>query len=100
MRRLILLALTSGLLSACAIGPDYQRDTPPLPEAWRLDAEAHKPALDARWWTRFDDPVLDALIAAAEQHNQDLRLAVARVDEARALAGIAQADLLRGLASL
>ena len=33
MRRLILLALTSGLLSACAIGPDYQRDTPPLPEA-------------------------------------------------------------------
>ena len=79
MRRLILLALTSGLLSACAIGPDYQRDTPPLPDAWRLDAEAHKPALDARWWTRFDDPVLDALIAAAEQHNQDLRLAVARV---------------------
>lgn len=97
MRRLILLALTSGLLSACAIGPDYQRDTPPLPDAWRLDAEAHKPALDARWWTRFDDPVLDALIAAAEQHNQDLRLAVARVDEARALAGIAQADLLPSL---
>ena len=30
MRRLILFALTSGLLSACAIGPDYQRDTPPL----------------------------------------------------------------------
>ena len=41
--------------------------------------------------------MLDALIAAAEQHNQDLRLAVARVDEARALAGIAQADLLPSL---
>ena len=51
MRRLILLALTSGLLSACAIGPDYQRDT--AADAWRLDAEAHKPALDARWWTAF-----------------------------------------------
>ncbi len=95
MRRLILLALSTSLLSACAIGPDYRRDTPALPEAWHHDAPANaSAAVSPDWWTRFDDPALNALIAAAADYNQDLRLAVARVDEARALAGIARADQL------
>jgi len=44
------------------------------------------------WRAFFPDPRLQDLIAAALEHNRDLRIAVARVDEARALAGIARAD--------
>ena len=54
MRRLILLALTSGLLSACAIGPDYQTRHPPLPTpgGWTPRRTSRR---WTRWWTRFDD---------------------------------------------
>ena len=98
MRRLILLALSTSLLSACAIGPDYRRDTPALPEAWHHDAPANaSAAVSPDWWTRFDDPALNALIAAAADYNQDLRLAVARVEEARAQYGIQRADRLPGV---
>jgi len=38
----------------------------------------------ASWWTLYGDPGLDGLVAEALTHNQDLALAVARVDEARA----------------
>lgn len=51
-------------------------------------------AITADWRAFFTDPRLQALIAAALEHNRDLRISVARVDEARALAGIARADRL------
>jgi len=44
------------------------------------------------WRVFFSDPALQKLIAAALVHNRDLRIAVARVEEARALAGIARAE--------
>ncbi len=40
---------------------------------------------ERRWWQQFDDPVLDALQDAALAGNLDVRAAVARVDQARAL---------------
>jgi multidrug efflux system outer membrane protein len=46
------------------------------------------------WREYFPDPRLQGLIAAALEHNRDLRIALARVDEARAQAGIARADRL------
>jgi multidrug efflux system outer membrane protein len=46
----------------------------------------------ADWRSTFTDPRLQELIAAALEHNRDLRIAVARVEEARALAGIVRAD--------
>jgi len=72
------------------VGPDYS--TPPvlLPDAW-LDLKNPAPAEraeDARWWTRFDDPVLDALVAQALAQNLSLRAAGLRVIQARAARGI------------
>lgn len=48
--------------------------------------------LPLEWWTLFDDPVLSALESRAVEANQDLKRAVARVTEARALARASKAD--------
>ena len=45
------------------------------------------------WWQVFDDPALQGLVRDAIANNPDLRLAVARVSEARALAGVAKSFL-------
>jgi multidrug efflux system outer membrane protein len=44
------------------------------------------------WWRAFNDPALDALVGDATANNQSLAVAAARVKQARALAGFAEAD--------
>ncbi len=51
---------------------------------------------DLPWWQVFDDPALQALIREGIANNLDLRIASARVVEARALAGIAKSYLYPG----
>ncbi|MBI4985629.1 MAG: efflux transporter outer membrane subunit [Rhodocyclales bacterium] len=82
-------------LGACSLTPDYQRPAAPVPAQWSAEPAAagvKPPQLE--WQTLFPDPRLQALIAAALEHNRDLALATARVEEARALYGIARADRL------
>lgn len=78
-------------LSACAVGPDYSRPKVELPAA---QAGAQTQTVDADWWKRFDDPVLNQLIDEAVKNNFDLQAAAARVEQAAAQAGIARAALL------
>lgn len=80
------------LLAACAVGPRYERPAVDLPEAWRDVAPQGKAAPAERWWTFYADPALDRLVEEALAHNQDLALAAARVEEARALLQIADAE--------
>lgn len=93
-----LLALTA--LAGCATGPAYQRPDAPLAAAYHsADALAGRattlpaPALDA-WWDGFDDPVLQRIVARVLAQNLDLAAAMARVDQARAAARMADARLL------
>lgn len=86
--------ITAALLAAgCAVGPDYQ--TPQTAPAVFLDVaggyytEANP---EATWWTQFRDPVLDDLVARSLAANLDLRSAVARVRESRAIFRDAQFD--------
>ncbi|MDP1735532.1 MAG: efflux transporter outer membrane subunit [Sulfuritalea sp.] len=84
-------------LAGCSFTPDYQRPEAPVPAAWpagKVGAgdTAKGAAIVTDWRTFFPDTRLQGLIAAALEHNRDLRIAVGRVDEARALAGIARAD--------
>jgi NodT family efflux transporter outer membrane factor (OMF) lipoprotein len=82
------------LLTACSVGPNYEEPVLPLPSAWH---EAQQPGIDtrpadlARWWTVFDDPLLHSLIERAVRSNLDLRVAEARVREARAARAIVAA---------
>lgn len=100
------LVLAVALAAAgCSLTPDYLRPAAPVPAAWPEEkaagagvaakstanaAGAVRP--DGNWRAFFTDPQLQAMIAAALEHNRDLRIAVGRVDEARALAGIARAE--------
>ncbi len=83
------------MLAGCAVGPDYERPKMPAPAQYRFvegQAQAQSMA-DLPWWQVFDDPTLQALIREAVTSNLDLRVAAARVEEARARAGIAKSFL-------
>ena len=82
--------LLAFFLTACTVGPDYRRPVVATPETWR--APAQESAIDLGWWEQFQDPALRDLIRAALETNHDLRMAVARVDQARAIAGIARSQ--------
>jgi multidrug efflux system outer membrane protein len=97
-----LLFLVSLWLTACSQMSEFQRPVPPVPAAWPGDVATSTPARtgatprDAskiHWRSYFIDPQLQILIAAALENNRDLRIAAARVQEARAQYGIAKADL-------
>jgi multidrug efflux system outer membrane protein len=83
------------LLIGCAVGPNYARPQMPTPPEYRfVEGTAQAQSLaDAPWFQVFDDPTLQALIHEAIGSNLDLRAAVARVEEARARAGIARSFL-------
>jgi multidrug efflux system outer membrane protein len=88
-----------GLLTACTLGPDYRRPDVTVTPAFREDApwkEAAPADALARetWWQIYGDPLLNDLQERARTANQDLKAAVARVDQARAAARISEADRL------
>jgi len=91
------VALTAALaLAGCAsIGPDYHQTKPATPQLQGLDpAQESQVPFQAAWWKQFNDPVLDALIQRAAANNLDLRIAVARLQESRALLSGAKSDRL------
>ncbi|MBI5092429.1 MAG: efflux transporter outer membrane subunit [Candidatus Hydrogenedentes bacterium] len=90
------LVLAGGVLAGCKTGPDYVRPNVDVPSKWssaREGGEADKPAAVTEWWTTLNDPVLNDLIGRSVEANFDLRMAEARVREARAARGIVAADL-------
>lgn len=91
--------LTVALLAGCAVGPDYRRPDVKAPaeygEAgpWKIAAPRDTlPRED--WWKVFQDPVLDRLEKQASASSPTLAAALARVDQARAVARISRADFL------
>lgn len=91
---LFYVVAVSALLAGCSMGPDYQRPATELPEAWSALPAQGKAMAGERWWTVYGDITLDHLITEALAGNQDLALATARLDEARALARVADAELV------
>lgn len=83
------------LLAACATAGPYVAPSAPLPPSWSAANALTRP-VPGDWWTRFNDPALDALQARARAGNPDLEAALARIDQARAAAGFATANLLPG----
>jgi len=87
----------AAVLTGCAVGPNYQQPKVSVPATYStsLTALTNQTSQDlTRWWRVFHDPQLDALIEQATRANFDLRLAQARVREARAQSGIALSALL------
>jgi len=86
--------VTGALLVGCTVGPNYKRPPAVLPDRFygeQAAAEARSFG-DLPWWDVFQDPVLKGLIEEALKNGFDARLAVARVQEARALYGVARSE--------
>jgi len=94
------LSLFSQLcMSGCAVGPSYRRPAATLENFHSVGAFATRPtsaptpALEA-WWDGFNDPMLSRIVQRARDQNLDLAAALARVQQARAAAREAGAQLL------
>ncbi len=99
MRKLTQRALPAALilLSGCSFVPAYERPAPPVAANWPQPTAGERALAGLSWQQMLPDPRLQALVDAALEHNRDLRIAVARVEEARALYGISRADRLPAL---
>ncbi len=89
MKRLLPLLVLCG----CALGPDYKRPQLELPAQYPEPAPAETQALTQQWWQLYRDATLDGLIDTAQRANADVRLAVARVQEAEGALREARAAL-------
>jgi multidrug efflux system outer membrane protein len=78
----------AALLSACTLGPDYKRPSLALPvdyDASTANTTSNAPvAIPNDWWKLYNDPKLNELVEASVANNPNIKLAIARVDEARA----------------
>ena len=84
------------VLAGCSLAPDYQRPALPVPQQFSLKQNALVPApgeyQDTGWRSFFVDSQVKALIGEALVNNRDLRMAVLKVQEARAKYGVTDAD--------
>jgi NodT family efflux transporter outer membrane factor (OMF) lipoprotein len=101
MKRKVVFLLISAGVAGCAVGPDYKEVVPSVPKQWQAGklsgvrtaagSEQDQPALKPadrealkQWWRSFGDPQLDYLIKQALSGNLDVKIALARIDQARA----------------
>ena len=96
--RAVSLGLAVLLLGGCMVGPDYKKPSVPMTTAfketdgWKLAQPSdHLPK--GRWWEIFDDPELHTLAEEVSAANQNLKIAEARLREARAMVRVNRAAL-------
>jgi len=97
----LLLSFTTAKASVLTIGPDYKQPTNSIPARYKAEElgswKEGKPldnVAKGNWWEIYADTNLNTLEAQALQANQQLKAAVARVDQARATARVARGELL------
>src|SRR5262249_22052321 len=80
-----------GLVSGCAVGPDFTRPEARVAPVWSEPAPQidTKSINDPHWWRAFNDPTLERLVELAYRQNLDLQVSGVRIVEARAQLGIA-----------
>jgi outer membrane protein, multidrug efflux system len=83
-------ALAALFLAGCTVGPNYVRPEAELPASLGVPQTAMAAA--DKWWTLFQDPVLDRLVEETLASNRDLRAAALRIEQARAQLGVTRAD--------
>lgn len=87
----LILSLTI-ILSGCLVGPDFEPPVMEMPETYRFSDEELDDLVNLRWWELFNDPVLVALVNTALENNKDIKIAISRIEEARAQLKFVGAD--------
>jgi len=84
--------------ATCAVGPDFVRPEIRVPSAWHSSNDGTNTTQDAAdlstWWNSFHDPVLSTLIQKASEGSPDLRIALSRIRQSRAVRGVTAAGLI------
>ena len=93
----VIVSLYLMAVMGCLVGPDYKPPQTQVPSSWTETATAQPPAHPyqemVHWWTTFNDPMLSLLVDRAIQSNLDLKLAQARIRQARAARNVTAAGL-------
>jgi multidrug efflux system outer membrane protein len=93
MRKTGTVALLSLFLTGCTVGPKYNRPALQSPANFYAERQISTSSeADLAWWDLFKDPVLQSLIREGLKNNYDLQVAVARVEQERALAGVTRSQ--------
>jgi multidrug efflux system outer membrane protein len=84
--------------AGCVVGPDYHKPPAEVPSDWQLPAPWHEAApsdgaLKGKWWSVFQDETLNTLVDRALAGNQNLRVAAARLEQARDQVTVVSSDL-------
>ena len=85
------------VLSACKMGPDYHRPETPKADSWRVPSSTAESIANLAWWDLLKDKELQELIRIALTENQDVRTAVASVEQYRAQLVMTRWDLAPAL---
>lgn len=90
------LPVVATVLSGCAVGPNYVRPDIKAPNSWEAVEKDGKKAVSwpqAEWWRSFSDAELERLVDTVLKNNYDIKSAISRIDQARALAKVAGSGL-------
>lgn len=98
LRARILVAVFPLVLAGCAVGPRYSRPATAVPPAYKEVPQGFKAAQPndqlarGKWWEIYGDPQLNLLEQKINVSNQNLKLALAQFEQARALVRFDRAD--------
>ena len=91
-KRLLGVISAVTILAGCTLGPDFVEPDMTPPASYRTPILPTASAEDLKWWELFGDPVLYTLVTTALEGNKDVKIAVGRMAEARAVLGVTRAD--------
>ena len=92
MSRRVLLVVFAAFMSACTLGPDYERPETVMPESFEQATDEGPSIANLDWWELFGDDQLNQLIRIALDQNKDMAIAISRIEEARAALGFVRSD--------
>ncbi len=88
----LFVLVLSLFFSACTLGPDFTEPITKTPESYRIQVMASGADDDLNWWELFEDPLLFSLVTTALENNRDIKVAISRIEQARAAVGFVKAD--------
>jgi len=81
------------LVTGCMVGPKLEKPQISTQEQFRFDSIAEDSMINLAWWELFNEPELDTMIYTALEHNQDILIAMSRIEQAYSVLGVSKADL-------
>ena len=93
LKQLLAAVTISAAVTGCMVGPNIEKPVVNASEQFRFDSIPDDTMVNLEWWEMFNDPDLDTLIHLALEYNQDILIAVSRIEQAYAALGVSKADL-------